>query len=302
MRRRATTVIDTEKCTGCGLCVQVCPSDTLSLTDGKAAVTGQYSIGCEHCVAVCPEDAIHVGFSDAEATTLETVENRSSWLPFGQGDTAELVRLFRSRRSCRKFSKEPVPEAVLRDLVRIGIMAPTGTNSQLWTFTVVPDRESAMKLGSAVGKFFDKLNAMAEKRVARLVSKVFMKDMLGEYYRDYYESVKRGLDQFRNEGRDRLFHGAPAVILIGSQPGASCPAEDALLASQNICLAAHTMGYGTCLIGFAVEAIRHDPRVKKVLGIPADEKIYSVIALGKSLERYRKQAGRRSVEPRYFRG
>ncbi|MBM4372879.1 MAG: nitroreductase family protein, partial [Deltaproteobacteria bacterium] len=92
-----------------------------------------------------------------------------------------------------------------------------------------------------------------------------------------------------------------AVILVGSSPGASCPAEDALLASQNILLAAHAMGYGTCLIGFVVEAMRSDPRIARVLGIPREERVHAVIALGRSAERYRRAAGRRKVVPRVFR-
>ena len=58
---------------------------------------------------------------------------------------------------------------------------------------------------------------------------------------------------------DRLFHGAAAAILVTGRRQASCPAEDALLATQNILLAAHAMGLGSCLIGFAVEAMRRDP-------------------------------------------
>ena len=42
------------------------------------------------------------------------------------------------------------------------------------------------------------------------------------------------------------------VRFVATAPGASSPKEDALLASQNILLAAHAMGLGTCLIGFAV--------------------------------------------------
>ncbi|MEZ4578721.1 MAG: nitroreductase family protein [Desulfobacterales bacterium] len=39
------------------------------------------------------------------------------------------------RRSCRNYKETPVPASVLEDLVRIGITAPSGTNSQMWTFT-----------------------------------------------------------------------------------------------------------------------------------------------------------------------
>jgi len=75
--------------------------------------------------------------------------------------------------------------------------------------------------------------------------------------------------------------------------------EDALLATQNILLAAHAMGLGTCLIGFAVAAMQRKPAIKEQLQIPADEPIYSVIALGYPDERYERVAGRKSVVPRY---
>jgi nitroreductase len=87
---------------------------------------------------------------------------------------------------------------------------------------------------------------------------------------------------------------------VGSEPGASCPAEDALLATQNILLAAHAMGLGTCLIGFAVEAIRRDAGLKALLQIPPGERVFSAIALGWPDEAYVRPAGRRRVQPRHL--
>ncbi len=267
---------------------------------GKAKVAGPYSLGCGHCVAVCPEDAIEVNYVDHDALAFESFQCEDRYVKPGEYDVAGLVALMKSRRSSRDFGPEEVPLAVLNDLVRIGTTAPSGTNSQLWTFTVIPDRESVRAFGGRVGRFFEGLNRMAENPVARGWSKVFMKDMLGQYYREYYESVKEGIRQFREEGRDRLFFNAPAVILVGSEKGASCPAEDALLATQNILLAAHAMGLGTCLIGFAVEAMKNDKGIKEFVGIPRKEPVYSVIAIGHAREKYLKPGGRRKLTPRYF--
>jgi nitroreductase len=69
--------------------------------------------------------------------------------------------------------------------------------------------------------------------------------------------------------------------------------EDALLATQNILLGAHSMGLGTCLVGFAVAALQKDPDIKATLGIPPHEPVYSVIALGHPDETYVHQAGRK---------
>ncbi|MCX5854903.1 MAG: nitroreductase family protein, partial [Deltaproteobacteria bacterium] len=110
------------------------------------------------------------------------------------------------------------------------------------------------------------------------------------------------LSEWDKGGTDMLFHGATAAIVIGSKRGASCPREDALLATQNILLAAHSMGLGSCLIGFAVEAMKEDPDIKKTLGIPDNEQVYAVIALGYPDETYRRIPGRKTYTRRYSEG
>jgi nitroreductase len=60
------------------------------------------------------------------------------------------------------------------------------------------------------------------------------------------------------------------------------------------------MGLGTCLIGFAVEAIRNDPAIKHFLKIPDEETVYAVIAMGYPDEKYEGLPGRKKVVMRYF--
>jgi nitroreductase len=134
----------------------------------------------------------------------------------------------------------------------------------------------------------------------RKALKMIGKPALDNYYREYYQSVKEALQEWEHHGRDRLFHGASAVIVVASQPGGSCPMEDAMLATQNILLAAHSMGLGSCLIGFAVEAMRNDPTIKQFIKITDEETVYAVIALGYPDETYERLTGRKRVALRYF--
>jgi nitroreductase/NAD-dependent dihydropyrimidine dehydrogenase PreA subunit len=298
--RKVTTVIDPEKCIGCGLCVKVCPSETISMQDDKARVTGDRSLQCGHCVAVCPVDAVRVDAIDAQSLSFNSFDLKKDWLPHGEPDTAHLVQLMASRRSCRNYSEQSVDRSVLEDLVKIGTTAPSGTNSQNWTFTIFPDPTAVNEFGQRIGSFFKNLNRMAEKRWMRNALKLMGKPALDNYYREYYQSVKDGIKEWELSGRDRLFHGATAVIVVATKPGGSCPMEDALLATQNILLAAHSMGLGTCLIGFAVEAIQNDSAMQQFLTIPAEETVCSVIAIGYPEEKYKGLTGRKKVVMRYF--
>lgn len=291
--RAVTTVIDPDLCTGCGRCAAVCPSDTLTLVEGKARVTGTESLSCGHCEAACPEGAIRVLGAPADTVAFRTVAVGDRAVAPGASDAAEVLRLLGSRRSCRRFASDPVAPLVLDDLVRAGTLAPSGTNSQPWTFTIVPDRPRVEAFARRVADFFRLLNRLSGLRAVRLASRFAPGDPLGFYHANYRDSVSEALDEWERGGRERLFHGAPAAIVIATRPGASTATEDALLAAQNILLAAHALGYGTCLVGFAVAAMHQDPRVQKSLGIPRSEKVQAVIAIGRSTERYVKLAHRK---------
>lgn len=297
--RTVTTKIDAEACIGCEACIKVCPNQTISMHNGKAVVSGDRSLNCGHCMAVCPVDAICVEAIDPGSLEFHHFKIQDRWMPPGEADTPELIRLMASRRSCRNFTDRAVELETLNDLIKIGALAPSGTNCQFWTFSVLPTRSSVMVLGNGMADFFSRLNKTAVRPLVRSGLKLIGKPQLSDYYRDYYESVQEGLKDWYEHGRDRLFHGATAAIIVGSLDGASCPSEDALLATQNILLAAHSMGLGTCLIGFAVSAMQAEPKLKTALGIPAAEPVYAVIGLGYPDETYEGLTGRKKPLVRF---
>ncbi len=299
MEAQRIATVNPQRCLGCGQCVRVCLDKIFSIEQGVAVARNATCLGCGHCVAACPAGAVTMPHGDLWSQEFVHFTPHEDWLPHGGGDAAQLVRLMRSRRSCRNYQERPVERTLLEDLIRIGISAPSGTNSQLWSFTVFPSREAVLSLATPIKDFFGRLNATAARGWLRTMLKWVGKSDLDHYYHTYYSAVQAALDAWEHDAEDRLFHGAQAAILVGSRPGASCPAEDALLATQNILLGAHDLGLGTCLIGYAVAALQHCPRIKESVGMPRKEPVYAVIALGWPNESYVRVADRRKPSIRW---
>lgn len=55
-----TAEVDVEKCTGCGLCVEACPVESITIDNDKAKVNEETCVGCGVCVGECPNTAISI--------------------------------------------------------------------------------------------------------------------------------------------------------------------------------------------------------------------------------------------------
>ena len=50
--------VNADICTGCGICVDLCPLEAISLNDDKAVIDEDTCTECSLCVDECPNDAI----------------------------------------------------------------------------------------------------------------------------------------------------------------------------------------------------------------------------------------------------
>jgi hypothetical protein len=76
-----------------------------------------------------------------------------------------------------------------------------------------------------------------------------------------------------------IFYNAGTLIIICGKPKGPFVVADCWLAAQNLLLAAHAMGLGSCVIGFAVPAL-NTPEIKTGLGIPAECSAIAPIIVG----------------------
>jgi NAD-dependent dihydropyrimidine dehydrogenase PreA subunit len=76
-------IVDRERCTACGACVEVCPTGAIRLTEGEtgryAEIDEQRCQECEACVEACPEGAI--GFRAEPALESALVEVKAAHVP-----------------------------------------------------------------------------------------------------------------------------------------------------------------------------------------------------------------------------
>lgn len=84
--------IKQEDCTGCGICVEKCPVNAISLKKEKAVIDMEKCIRCGKCHDVCPQGAVR---HDSEKIPYEIEENVKG--------TKKLLKNFKSKSEKQSF-------------------------------------------------------------------------------------------------------------------------------------------------------------------------------------------------------
>lgn len=162
----------------------------------------------------------------------------------------ETINSLMTRRSIRAFEKRQVPDDLLHQIVEAGRHAATGMGRQPWHFTVVQDAALLDWIVSENVKLI--LASGNEAQIARA------KD-----------------PNFHN-----FFH-APTVIIISGTGDSSIVTADCANATENMAVAAHALGLGSCYIASFVNAFSNRlPELAARLQTPAGFTPRFALAIG----------------------
>lgn len=207
----------------------------------------------------------------AQAEAVEALRN--NW--------TETERVILSRRSVRLYRKEQVPEFMVRRILEAGRFAPSAGNSQPWKFVVLRDPEIIEGITRTVIDICKRMTGILEYRRAGASWRMpLVKGFIRIRPNDLHPTPFGAMGMIA-DGRLGLWHGAPTVILIFKDVrGVSNPDLDCGIAGQNMVLAAHSMGLGTCWVGFAKLAFEYTDQWRKRLGIEYPYRFASSLSVG----------------------
>lgn len=263
-----SAVITESLCTGCGLCEKVCPAKAVLLQDKTAAVAKDRCLSCGHCAAVCP----------AGAVSSDTAGNKTFRVEELAGSAVE--QLLQGKRSVREFRDEPIPRAVLEELIRYGELAPSSRNTRGRKYFVitgprVSEFEGVVirglsRVAAPAKPFIPLIKLFSKKKAASLAS---------------LQKLFSAMQNAYAEGRHPVLCGAPAVICIAGPKSNMQRKDDCVCAEQYLMLYAESIGIASCINGFTQIAHKE---AEKYLGVPDTHVIEAVIMLGYPKYRYQK--------------
>ena len=187
----------------------------------------------------------------------------------------DLFDAIAGRKSIRRFKETQVPDEDIKKILDAGRLAPSANNTQPWSFLVIKDRGMLKKMAEAARAMVDRMIPFAEneKQAQRLAA------YKSNYY-TFFENAPALIVVFTeayDAGTDQLLarmgYSAGDIKRLRPSPGL----QSVSAAIQNMLLAVHALGYGSCWMTGPLVA---QESFEKLLGFGNEKFIAALLPLG----------------------
>ncbi len=193
----------------------------------------------------------------------------------------EIMEGIKTRQSIRAFKADPVTREVMKKILQAASNSPSYTNTQPWEVAVVSGR----KKDELSRKLLELARAKAPTSRGLPLPKAWPQ-ALEERAREHGARRLSTIGVARNDeaGREKLrlmnfeFYGAPcAAFLFMDGSLGEWSIFDMGLFTENLILAAHSLGVGSCLQASVTD---YALEIKEFFGIAESKKLVICISLG----------------------
>ncbi len=169
----------------------------------------------------------------------------------------DIIEIIKTRRCVREFKEDAISDEDIKFLIDCARYAPSGFNMQPWSFLVIKNKD-----------LLHKLSESGKKAMIPLL----------EPMKNTSKKASDFLVFLKTKGTS-LFYNAPMLVIILGNKNAPTADFDCSMAAQNMMLAAHSKGIGSCWIGGLLPALM-DEKILKELEVPQGYKAVAPLIFG----------------------
>jgi len=240
----ANIFIDINKCTGCGLCVDVCKDFSFKIVDKKVvkSETPVFGcVGCGHCMMICPSGVIAIEGRSLSPVQLFNLPDKSTVPTYDS-----LFALLQRRRSIREFKNQPVELYKINQILEAAQTAPMGLPPSDVHVLVLENKTVVNKFAVEFSEYLKGIRWIASNWFLTLMHPFWGKEN-DEMMRGF---IKPAIDIYidnMNKGENLINYDAPLAMYFYGSPY-SDPA-DPIVAATYAMIAGESLGLGTCMLG-----------------------------------------------------
>lgn len=183
----------------------------------------------------------------------------------------DLKQAIEIRTSIRNFTDEKVPVDDLKELVRMGGLAPSVNNYQPWKFYAITNKEILSKMALKVSEKIKKFPANKSIASGNVKSQV-------EWFATFFENAPAVIAMLMEDYETVLEKGVQLSHDEINKMRNFPDMQSAGAAIQNILLSAGDMGYGACWLSAPMMA---KESLEEILNIETPYHLIAFVAIGK---------------------